>query len=253
MTTTPTLILVAEDDPDTSLSLRTVLERAGHQVTCTADGREAVALHHAHQPDLVILDINLPGLDGWAALRQIRDRRGTPVLILTAREVETDKVRALQSGADDYLTKPFSVSELTSRVSAILRRARYAPAAPEPAHNLELDDGLVRIPGTGPGVTVGGRAVELTRTEVRLLTVLVTNAGHVLSPDQLLASVWLDPTGTGVGRLRSAMANIRRKCGWVGTAHCPIETVRGFGYRYSRPQHVREHLAGAPLDGRRDR
>lgn len=236
VTGAPAEILVAEDDPDVSSSVRAVLERAGHRVRCAGNGRAAVALHQTHRPDLVVLDINLPGIDGWAALRQIRDRGQTPVLILTARGVEADKVRALQSGADDYLTKPFSVSELTSRVAAILRRARAGPVPVAHARDQELDDGVVRISGSGPGVTVRGRPVALTRTEVRLLTVLVTNTGHVLSPGQLLAAVWLDPTGAGVGRVRSAMANIRRKCAWTDDARSPIQTVRGFGYRYVGPR-----------------
>jgi len=229
VTPTPALVLVAEDDPDIASLLRVVLERAGHQVACAANGRDAVALHGAHEPDLVILDINLPGLDGWTALRWIRDHGQTPVLILTARKVEGDKVRALQSGADDYLTKPFGASELISRVAAILRRTR--PTATVPARG-RFDDGLVRIEGSSPDVSVAGRPVELTRTELRLLTELVANAGHVLSPEQLLAAVWLDPTGAGVGRVRSAMTNIRRKCGWTNGACGPIQTVRGFGYRY---------------------
>lgn len=241
MTSTPALILVAEDDPDIATSLRVVLGRAGHQVACTADGRDAVAFHCAQKPDLVVLDINLPGLDGWSALRRIRDRGRTPVLVLTAREVETDKVRALQSGADDYLTKPFSAAELTSRVAAILRRAHNGSAGQGQGRlddgQGHIDDGLVRLEGSGPTVFIQGRPVMLTRTEVRLLTVLVTNAGRVLSPNQLLDAVWMDPTGAGVGRVRSAMTNIRRKCGWTNDSSSPIQTVRGFGYRYMTPHH----------------
>jgi len=205
-------------------------------VVHTADGREAVEMHRSHRPALVVLDINLPGIDGWTALRRIRDQGSTPVLILTARGVEADKVRALRSGADDYLTKPFSASELASRIGAILRRTGARRPTPDSGPDGVLDDGLVRIDGSGLGVTVEGRPVALTRVEVRLLTVLVINAGHVLSPDQLLDAAWLDPTGTGVGRVRSTMAGIRRKCGWTANAYSPIETVRGFGYRYVGPR-----------------
>lgn len=223
-------ILVVEDDADIWRSLEVLLRRAGYEPSWAADGREGLQRFGSERPHLVILDLSLPELNGWAVLERIRTVSQVPVMVLTARDLERDKVRGLLGGADDYLTKPFGNDELVARVGAVLRRA---PARED--EDRVYDDGELRIePGTRE-VRVDGRPVDLTPTELRLLTALVRNAGQVLSSSQLLAQGWNDSSGTSPGRVKFAVLGLRRKLGWHDLATSPIENVRGFGYRY-RPR-----------------
>jgi DNA-binding response OmpR family regulator len=223
-------ILVIEDDADIWRSLEILLRSAGYEPSWAADGREGLQRFGSERPHLVILDLSLPELNGWAVLERIRTVSQVPVMVLTARDLERDKVRGLLGGADDYLTKPFGNDELVARVGAVLRRA---PARED--EDRVYDDGELRIePGTRE-VRVDGRPVDLTPTELRLLTALVRNAGQVLSPSQLLAQGWNDSSGTSPGRVKFAVLGLRRKLGWDDLATSPIENVRGFGYRY-RPR-----------------
>lgn len=229
-------VMVIEDDEDIALSIRLVLTRSGFDVTSAADGRQGLRAFHAVRPDLVVLDIGLPGLDGWTVLERIRDLSDVPVLILTALGQESDKVRGLHGGADDYLTKPFGNAELAARVQALLRRPRSAkPARPV------YDDGSVRVNFGTHEVSVDGEAVDLTPTEYRLLTVLVRHRGQVLSQGKLLELAWSDPLAVGPDRVKYTVMRLRRKLGSRGPggsrgAGAAIEAVRGFGYRYrNRP------------------
>lgn len=223
-------ILVVEDDPDIWRSLDILFRRAGYETSWAADGREGLQRFAADRPHLVILDLSLPELNGWAVLERIRTVSQVPVVVLTARNLERDKVRGLLGGADDYLTKPFGNDELVARVGAVLRRA---PTREE--EDRIYDDGHLRVDPRAREVRVGGRLVVLTPTELRLLTALVRHAGHVLSPEQLLAQGWNDPSGQSPGRVKFAVLGLRRKLGWERLATSPIENVRGFGYRY-RPR-----------------
>jgi DNA-binding response OmpR family regulator len=189
---------------------------------------------HDVRPDLVILDVGLPEMDGWTVLDRVRDFADVPILMLTAHSEESEKVRGLRGGADDYLTKPFNNNELLARVEALLRRARSGGRADERTGSEVYDDGLVRVDLRIRQVEVDGRPVDLTRTEFRLLSVLVKHAGAVLSPNQLLEQVWNDPTGIAPERVKFAVLRLRRKLGWSGDAS-PISAVRGVGYRY-RPR-----------------
>jgi DNA-binding response OmpR family regulator len=164
-------------------------------------------------------------------LERLRDVSDVPVLVLTAHGQETDKVRGLRSGADDYLTKPFANAELLARVEALLRRASNAATWASQVY----DDGLLNLDPTGRRAYVDGEEVRLTPTEFRLLNALVRHAGAVLSPNQLLAQAWDDPTGIGQERVKFAVLRLRRKLGWTDPETSPIESVRGFGYRYRRP------------------
>lgn len=227
-----TKILVVEDEPDIALALQLLLERAGYQFLAASDGRTGLRLVHAARPDLVVLDIGLPEMDGWAVLERLRDIADTPVLMLTAHGHESDKVRGLRSGADDYLTKPFANNELLARVEVMLRRSRSAGAESGARGRTEYyDDGVVRVDPRTRLVEVEGRQIELTNTEFKLLNVLVRHAGAVLSPRQLLEWVWDDPTGVGPERVKFAVLRLRRKLGWSGD-RSPINAVRGVGYRY---------------------
>ena len=228
-----TKILAVEDEPDITLALRLIFERAGYNFISCPDGRTGLRKVHEEKPDLVLLDVGLPGMDGWTVLERIRDLADLPVLMLSAHGQETDKVRGLRAGADDYVTKPFTNNELLARAEALLRRAGKAPGTGEWADL--YDDGLVRIDRRARTVHVSAAAgdaeVRLTSMEFRLLNVLVTHAGAVLSAQQLLSQVWDDPTGLGPDRVKFAVLRLRRKLGWDGELS-PIEAVRGVGYRY---------------------
>jgi DNA-binding response OmpR family regulator len=224
-------LLVVEDDPDIALALRLLLTRAGHQVAHAKDGRTGLRDAYSERPELVILDIGLPGMDGWQVLERLRDVSDVPVLLLTAHGQESDKVRGLRGGADDYLTKPFTNAELVARVEALLRRSAGVATWADEVY----DDGVLRIDPSARRTYVEGREVRLTPTEFRLLNVLVRHVGAVLSPNQLLAQAWDDPTGIGPERVKFAVLRLRRKLGWTDPDASPIESVRGFGYRYRRP------------------
>jgi DNA-binding response OmpR family regulator len=220
-------VLVIEDEEDIRQLLRTLLEREGFDVTEASQGRDGVRLFHQKHPDLVILDVGLPDLDGWQVLERIRDMSDVPVLMLTAMSAERDKVRGLNAGADDYLTKPFSRVELLARLQALSRRQvkRDDPVT-------IFDDGQVHVDFAHQEVTIDGSAIILTPTEYRLLATLVRHQGQVLSSDQLIELAWDDPSGLAPSRVKYAVLRLRRKLGWGEQDEGPIETVRGFGYRY---------------------
>jgi DNA-binding response OmpR family regulator len=227
-------VLVIEDDADISLSIRTVLTRSGFDVAVSDDGKEGLRAFHAARPDLIILDVGLPTMDGWSVLERIRDMSDVPVLMLTAHGREADKVRGLNAGADDYLTKPFGNGELAARVEALLRRPRTGQPEAE-----VYDDGTLLLRLDTREVSVAGTPVTLTPTEYRLLVALVRHPGQVLAPEQLLELAWHDPLGIGPERVKFAIMRLRRKLdldarGPAGGV--TIEAVRGFGYRYLPPR-----------------
>lgn len=218
-------ILVIEDELDLADALCMLLQRAGFTPLSTRLGREGLRLLHEHRPDLVVLDVGLPDIDGWDVLERIRDISDVPVLMLTARGLEQEKVRGLAAGADDYVTKPFSNNELVARVQALLRRSR---AGSDP-----LDSALVvgdlQIDLSARTVMVDGAQLQLTPLEFRLLVAFVKHRGQVLSNDQLLDLAWNDPLGIAPERVKFTVARLRRKLAEHGLE--PVETVRGFGYR----------------------
>ncbi len=230
-------VLVVEDDKDISLGIRTVLGRSGFDVMSSADGKDGLRVFHDSRPDLVVLDIGLPTLDGWAVLERIRDLSDVPVLILTVHGNEADKVRGLHGGADDYLTKPFSNRELAARLEALLRRPRSGQPQAE-----VYDDGSLQVNLGSREVTVDGAAIALTPTEYRLLAALIRHPGQTLTPDQLLKLAWNDPLGIGPDRVKFGIMRLRRKldqdCEGTGPG-ASIEAIRGFGYRYVPPAAAR--------------
>ena len=222
-----TRVLVVDDDGDIRGLVRELLERAGHDVVEAGDGNEGLKRFFAEHPDLVILDVQMPGLDGWETLKRIRELSDVPVMMLTARAEELDKVRGLRSGADDYITKPFGRQELLARVNANLRRGQ-SPEGPAETYA----DNFVTIDFAQRAVRAGGHDVLLTPLEFRLLTAFVRNPNQVLSHDQLLELVWGDERGTERDQVKLYVGYLRRKLGSTAGGESPIETMRGFGYRY---------------------
>jgi len=219
-------ILVVEDEEDISLALKVLLRRQGHATTHATDGPSGLRAAHEIHPDLVLLDIGLPDLDGWSVLSRLRDISDVPVLMLTAAGRDEDKVRGLRGGADDYLTKPFNNAELLARVEGLLRRASSADWA-----SSDLVHGDVVVSSVRHSVTVAGDHVPVTPLEFRLLTTLLRHQGQVLSAHQLLVAAWDDHSGVGTDRVKFAVLRLRRKLGWDDPAGSPLVAVRGIGYR----------------------
>ena len=223
-------VLVVDDDPDVRALVVRLLEGAGFDVGTAADGQEGLRALYGARPDLIVLDLNMPRMDGWQTLERIREVSDVPVLVLTGRAAELETVRGLKAGADDYVTKPFRRQELLARVEALLRRRPPRDDAAE-----AYEDGLLRIDFPQRAVTVAGRPVALTPTEFRLLTTLVRHPNQVLSREQILDLVWSDPYAVSPDQVKLYVGYLRRKLG-AGGVEVPVETVRGFGYRYSPPR-----------------
>jgi DNA-binding response OmpR family regulator len=221
-------ILVIDDDADIRGLVTELLERAGLTVEQAEDGRAGLRALHKTPPDLVVLDVSMPDLDGWQTLERIRDLSEVPVLMLTARGDELERVRGLQAGADDYVVKPFGRQELVARVQALLRRGARE-AAQQQDH---YEDGHLKIDFGQREVTFNDAKVSLTPLEFRLLSVLARHPRQVLSRDQLLELVWGDAYGVSGDQVKLYVGYLRRKLSPEDPADAPIETVRGFGYRY---------------------
>jgi DNA-binding response OmpR family regulator len=220
-------VLVVDDESDIRGLLHELLQRSGHDVVEAPDGNEALKRFYANQPDLVILDVQMPGLDGWGVLERIRELSDVPVIMLTARAEELDKVRGLRAGADDYVTKPFGRQELLARVEAQLRRSRDRQQAPQ-----HYADAFVEVDFTQRAVRAGGEEVSLTPLEFRLLTAFVRHPNQLLSHDQLVELAWGGAGSAERDQVKLYVGYLRRKLGEQEGGESPIETVRGFGYRY---------------------
>jgi two-component system response regulator MtrA len=221
-------ILLVEDDPSIRETTKIGLEQAGFRVDTAADGRAGLTAFRSRRPDLVILDIMLPHVDGLEVIRAIRAESSVPVVMLTARAETVDVVVGLESGADDYVTKPFEMPVLVARIRAALRRAHQL----EPAETVTLGD--VHVDVLGHRVTRGGDEIVLTTTEFRLLVELARRPGQVFTREMLLERVW-DIGYLGDSRLVDvAVQRLRAKLEVVPGAPAVIETVRGVGYRAAR-------------------
>lgn len=219
-------VLVVEDDPDVRLTTSLVLEAQGFKVR-EADSAEAALdlLGRGTSPDIAVVDVAMPGMDGIRLTKLLRDRFGFPVLLLTARDLPSDVVTGLDSGADDYVTKPFDGEVLAARLRALLRRHAYSDSLRDAGGEVETFGG-VTVDRPGRLVTVGGTVVTLSATEFRLLEFLLDNAGLVMSRTQIVHAVWgsaewIDDrvVDTNIGRLRSKLNTDA------------IQTIRGFGYK----------------------
>jgi two-component system alkaline phosphatase synthesis response regulator PhoP len=220
-------VLIVEDEPNIASFARMYLEAAGFEVSIAARGDEGLRMAEEEPPNLVILDLMLPGLDGYEVTKRLRQKGQTPIIMLTARDDAVDKVVGLELGADDYITKPFNPRELVARVRAVLRRAetRPAPAGAPQSTTIEVDE--LRIEVGGREVFVEGDAVALTPKEFDLLVTLIENRGLVLTREQLLERVW---GFTFLGDSRTIDVHVRQLRRKLGDA-CPIQTVWGTGYK----------------------
>jgi DNA-binding response OmpR family regulator len=222
-------ILVVDDDADIRLLVRSLLERAGYEVQEAEDGKAALRTFYENPPALVILDVTMPEMDGYQTLERLRDLSDVPVIMLTARSQELEKVRGLSAGADDYVPKPFGRQELLARVQALLRRSGGRTEVVE-----AYADEFVEIDYAQRRVVVGERDIQLTPLEFKLLAAFVQNPGQVLSRDQLLEIVWGDPYGVSGDQVKLYVGYLRKKLMPDTPDAAPIETVRGFGYRYAK-------------------
>jgi DNA-binding response OmpR family regulator len=224
----PRTVLVIEDDAAIRQGLIDALAFAGFAVHQAATGPDGLALAIGCDCDLVLLDLVLPGLDGLSLLRELRNARpALPVIVLTARGLEADRVQGLRLGADDYVVKPFSVRELLARVQAVLRRTAERPID---VPRLALPGGLADLERREVRLA-DGTAAQLTDIEVQLLRYLAVNRGRAISRDELLARVWrLDPTGLDTRTVDMAVMRLREKLGDDGAAPAVLLTVRGKGY-----------------------
>jgi DNA-binding response OmpR family regulator len=219
-------ILVVDDDPDIRGLVRELLDRRGFTVTEARDGHEALRAFYAERPDLVVLDVAMPVLDGWKTLERIRELSDVPVVMLTAKADELEKTRGLRAGADDYVTKPFGRQELLARVEGLLRRAKGRVPEQE-----TYSDAFLAIDFAQRTVTAGGEPVDLTPLEFRLLTTFVRHPNQVLTHEQLLELVWGD-AHAAKDQVKLYVGYLRKKLSPDEPEAAPIETRRGFGYSY---------------------
>lgn len=230
-----TRILVVDDEPDVIEALRIGFELQWREIDVlgAGDGPTALDLIEREHPDIVLLDIGLPEMDGFEVLRQVRTFSDVPVVMLTARDDAIDKVKGLELGADDYVTKPFNHLELMARIRAVLRRLDMpAPATRAPSFR----SGELEVDFARQEVRLAGERVDLTPTEYKLLYHLVRNAGHVLQHGTLLAKVWGREYIDEVDYLRVYVRRLRDKLGDDPDAPRYIRTERGLGYRFVAPR-----------------
>ncbi|MCS7291214.1 MAG: response regulator transcription factor [Roseiflexus sp.] len=223
------LILVVDDEPRMVNFMRMNLELEGCRVISASNGREALEKVRDEMPDVVLLDIMMPVMDGFETLRRLRQASSVPVLVLTAKDDEEDRIKGLELGADDYIGKPFSHRELVSRIRAVLRRYNTPPPAPQTT--VKVDDRL-QIDFARREVLVNGERVNLRPTEYRLLYHLVQNAGYVMTHEQLLSKVWGPEYRDETHYLRLYITYLRQKIEEDPANPKYILTERGIGYRF---------------------
>ena len=222
-------LLIVEDDSNIRTFLRTMLEAEDYQVLCAADCRTGISMFTSHCPDLVILDLGLPDLDGTEFIPYARQYTQAPILVLSARTTDTDKVSALDLGANDYITKPFSAAELLARIRSALRNRRYSDQDGLVGEAFHVSD--LRIDFARRQVTLSGREVRLTQTEYNIVTVLAHHAGRVMTYAAIIRAVWGTTDDGSIKKLQVNMANIRKKLGERPGERRYISNELGVGYR----------------------
>ncbi|HSN51861.1 MAG TPA: response regulator transcription factor [Woeseiaceae bacterium] len=218
-------VLLIEDDVPILELLCAYFEAKGHAVSAAADGVGGLKAFNAELPELVLLDIGLPGLNGWAVLQAIRASSSVPVVLLTALDDTEDVVRGLATGADDYLTKPFDIRELDARVEAILRRLE------RPGALTSFDVGHIHIDDRSKTVTVGDANLTLSPKEYKLLRLLASEPGRVFSSEEIIAHLWPDSDRAAANDVKQYIHLLRNKLYQSADIGEPIENIKGFGYR----------------------
>jgi DNA-binding response OmpR family regulator len=224
-----TRILLVDDEPTLLATLRFNLEREGYDVIAASDGGEALVLAENHRPDLILLDLMLPGMHGFEVCRTLRKHMSVPIVILTARTEEVDRIVGLEVGADDYITKPFSMVELVARLRALLRRAGGARLPEQPE---VISSGSLVVDLAKREAAINGESLGLKPKEFDLLVTLMQNSGQTLTREQLLNKVWKYQSEGSSRTVDVHIGRLRRKI--EGRAEEPfrIVTMRGFGYRF---------------------
>jgi DNA-binding response OmpR family regulator len=222
-------VLLVEDEADTRNLLSTYLRKKNHTVMETDNGLDAVRLFYERKPDLMLLDVRMPKLDGWQVLEQVRKHSNIPVIMITALDRGEDAVKGLTLGADDYLRKPFDLSELEARIQTVARRVASLK------HTDILQAGAVIIDDRSKEVRVDGREVSLSPREYDLLKLLVSQPNRVFSTEEIIRSVWPGKRNADATDVKQYIHLLRNKIEPVPTDHRLIQTVKGFGYRFSTP------------------
>lgn len=231
-------ILIIEDDKKISGFIETLLETSGYSVLCSGTCSQGLLLFASHMPDLVILDLGLPDRDGLEFIKEIRKKNITPVIVLSARTTENDKIQALDLGANDYVTKPFSTGELLARVRAVLRTTRHgAQMSAVPGGTFQLKDLVINYDKRL--VTISGLAVDLTQTEYNILALLSEHAGKMMTYASMIHEIWGLCDSGSVKKLQVNMANIRKKLGSKPGECAYIVNELGVGYRMLDEEDVR--------------
>lgn len=223
-------VLIIEDEINICNFVKTILETNGYQVVYAPSAAEGKTMFLSHRPDLLILDLGLPDLDGTEVIKQVREEAGTPIIILSARTNEADKVKALDLGADDYITKPFGTNELLARVRAALRGYRRREAENEmPNDKFSVSDMVIDY--SYRKITIDGQEIKLTQTEYNVLELLSMHAGKVMTYSEINKKVWGFSDSGSIKKLQVNMANIRKKLGEKPGENRYIANELGIGYR----------------------
>lgn len=233
------MILVVEDDTAVRNLIAVTLETRGYRYHLACNGSEALIEATTHQPDVILLDLGLPDMDGVEIIRKVRGWSGMPIIVISARSEDADKVEALDAGADDYLTKPFSVDEMLARLRVALRRLNADQQAAS-RENMQYENGSLRIDYAAGCAYIGSEEIHLTPIEYRLLCLLAKNTGKVLTHNYILKEIWGSYSVSEMGSLRVFMAMLRKKLQAGGDSQPYIQTHIGIGYRMLRQDRMTE-------------
>ncbi len=221
-------LLLIDDDIGLTELLGDFLTQQGHTIVVAHDGREGLRQLFTHQPDMAVLDVTMPHRDGWDTLERIREVSELPIIMLTARDEESDILRGFALGADDYVTKPFSFAQLSARIKAVLARTGHAPADEQ----TQLQYGGLEVDLSAKRVWRDGKIISLTPTEFKLLAALMRRAGEVVSPEELVSEVWGEQYAGEIGHVRRYIWHLRKKIELDMENPRYVHNERGFGYRF---------------------
>jgi len=230
MLTDSTRVLLIDDDARLAEAVRRYLARAGYEIDIAQDGVQGIEAFHNTRPDIIVLDVMMPGMDGWEVCRRLREMSRIPIIMLTARSSESDRVMGLRMGADDYVGKPFSLKELEARIEAVLRRVHMTPPS---TTDVLYDDGHLLLESGSLQASLDGEPLSLTATERRLLFALAENAGRIMPVETILRLVWGPEYDGQSDYVKLYVWRVRQKLEPDPTHPTYIQTARGLGYRFA--------------------